>query len=351
MKGSHHMADGSNTNRRSFLKSATITAAAGISAIQFSPAQALASSIFGSPAAQSAHKAPISPAEFKRRLEGPIWSNPMPFKANFDVDYQAIRTMVQRALRYGIRIFALTAGNSQYQSLTYDEIKEATRVMVESANGQGLTIAATGDWWTGRAVDYARYAESIGADAVQVLLPSRSGGEDAIVTHFETIARSTRLALVLHGIYPESLLKKLLKIDSIVAMKEDHELTYFIDRQIDFGDRISIFGGGQEYRYMVGQPYGAKAFYSTYSTFAPDISMLFWKAIRSGDLKAAAQITTKYDRPYLKNFTHPWWHATLEYFGVAQRYLRPPQLSYTDEQMNEVKRFFDAQGLNPVAYK
>jgi dihydrodipicolinate synthase/N-acetylneuraminate lyase len=351
MKDSQNMTDGANKNRRSFLKHAAITAAAGMSAIQLSPAKALASSFFESPEYQSANKAPISPAEFKRRLEGPIWSNPMPFNAKFDVDYQAIRKTIQRALRYGIRIFALTAGNSQYQSLTYDEIKESTRVMVESVSGQGITIAATGDWWTGQAVDYARYAESIGADAVQVLLPSRSSGEDSIVTHFETIARSTRLALVLHGIYSESLLKKLLKIDSIVAMKEDHELTYFIDRQIEFGDRISIFGGGQEYRYMVGYPYGAKAFYSTYSTFAPDISMLFWKAIQSGDLKAAAKITTKYDRPYLKNFTHSWWHATLEYFGVAQRYLRPPQVSYTDEQMKEVKRFFDAQGLNPAAYK
>jgi len=156
---------------------------------------------------------------------------------------------------------------------------------------------------------------------------------------------------VLHGQYSKSLFEKLLKIDAIVAMKEDGALSEYVERQIAVGNRINIFGGGQEYRYIVGYPYGARAFYSTYSTFAPDISMKFWKAIQANDLKAAVEITTKYDYPYLAGFTHQWWHATLEYFGVGERYLRPPQLSYTDEQMKEVKAFFDRQGIDPVSYR
>ncbi len=344
------MMSDSKKTRRTFLKQATV-AAAGISALQVTPSKAFSSRVFDFVSSQSGAKNPTDPNDFKRRLKGPIFSNPAPFKANYDVDYQAVRKMVQRALRYGVKIFALTAGNSQYQSLSYDEIKELTKVMVEAVNGQGLTIAATGDWWTQQAVDYARFAESIGADAVQVLLPSRSGGENSIVKHFETMAQNTRLGLVLHGQYSPSLFEKLLKIDAVVAMKEDGSLNEYVDRQIAFGNRINIFGGGQEYRYIVGYPYGATAFYSTYSTFAPDISMRFWKAIQANDLKEAVQITTKYDYPYLKAFTHSWWHATLEYFGVGERYLRPPQLSYTDEQMKEVKALFDKQGIDPAKYK
>ena len=342
--------NGTKKNRRIFLKQAAVTAA-GIAAIHVAPTKSLALDILKPFRYQSSGKAPITPAEFKRRLEGPILSSPTPFKANFDVDHQALRNMIQRALRYGVQNFALTAGNSQYGSLSYEEIKETTRTMVEAVNGRGLVIAATGDWWTARAVDYAKFAESIGADALQVLLPGRSGGDDSIVKHFETIARNTRLALVLHGNYSDALFEKLLKVDSIVAMKEDRLLREYVERQIEFGDRVEIFGGGQEYRYLVGYPYGARAFYSTYSTFAPDISVQFWKAIKAGDLKEAVRITTKYDFPYLRNFTHPWWHATTEYFGLGERYLRPPQLSYTDEQMKTVKAFFDKQGIDPAKYK
>jgi dihydrodipicolinate synthase/N-acetylneuraminate lyase len=337
--------DGNRRDRRTFLRQAAATAV-GISSIQAIPCSGRPQA----PLADGARKTPLTPLEFKRRLEGPILSNPAPFKANFEVDYQAVRTMIQRALRYGVKVFALTAGNSQYQSLTYQEIKELTKVVVESVAGQGLTIAATGDWWTQRAVDYARYAESVGADAVQVLRPSRSGGEDSLVKHFETIAQSTKLGIVLHGDYSDSLFEKLLRIDSVVAMKEDRSLQEYIEREIGFGERINIFGGGQEYRYLVGYPYGAKAFYSTYTTFAPDISMRFWKAIQTGDLKAAVHITTTYDYPYIKMFTHSMWHATLELFGIGQRYLRPPQLSYTDEQMKGLKAFFDKQGIDPARY-
>jgi dihydrodipicolinate synthase/N-acetylneuraminate lyase len=337
-------------NRRLFLKQAAATAV-GIATIHVAPTKALSRSNFESIGCQSTAKTPISPAEFKRRLEGPIFSSPTPFKANFEVDYESLRRMIQRALRYGVQNFALTAGNSQYQSMSYEEIKESTRVMVKAVNGRGVAIAATDDWWTARAVDYAKFAESVGADALQVLLPGRSGGEDSIVNHFQTIARNTRLALILHGNFTDSLFQKLLKIESIVAMKEDHALREFIGRQIEFGDRVKIFGGGQEYRFLVGYPYGAKAFYSTYTTFAPDVSMRFWQAIKAENLKEAVQITTKYDYPYLRKFTHAWWHATIEYFGLGERHLRPPQVSYTDGQMKTVKAFFDGQGIDPAKYK
>jgi 4-hydroxy-tetrahydrodipicolinate synthase len=294
---------------------------------------------------------PKSPDEFRRALVGPIQSQPTPIAANLEVDYDGIRSIVRRGLRYGVRIFELTAGNSQYFALTYEEIKNVTRTLVEEVAGQGITIAATSSWWTERAVDYVRFSESVGADAVQVLLPSPAGGEDAIVKHFEAIARASKLPIVLHGVYTESMLTKLLHIESIVAMKEDSALDYYIDRMIQFGDRLEIFSGGAESRYLVGYPYGAKSFFSTYTGFAPDISMRFWAAIQQGDIKKAAEITKRYDYAYIKRFTVPWWHATLEYFGVARRFVRPPQVAYTDEQMKDVKQFFDAQGIDPAKYR
>lgn len=292
-----------------------------------------------------------SPKEFKARLVGPILSNPTPFTSNFEPDYDGLRRIVARAVRHGVPVFASTAGNSQYSSLSYEEVKSVTRVLIDAVDGRGLTIAATGDWWTSRAIDYCRYAESLGADAVQVMLPPRRGGDSEVVAHFEAIARGTKLPIVLHGRYSEPLLTRLAAIDAIVAMKEDLELTYYIDRQIEFGDRFEIFSGGAENRYLVGYPYGSKAFFSVYTTFAPDISMRFWKAVQANDLTAAASITKRYDYRFIKNFSHEFWHATLEYFGLAQRYLRPPQRSFTDDEMTSVKAFFDGQGLHPEDYE
>ena len=247
---------------------------------------------------------------------------------------------------------ALTAGDSRFRLMSYDEIKELTRVMVGAVADRAVTIAATGgskDWTRNKVMEFARYSETLGASALQVLLPDElKANEDELVGYYQEVARHTRLAIVLHGNYSESLLRKLASIESIVAMKEDVGLEYLIDRQIVFGDRLAIFPGGNELRYLVGYPFGCPAYYSNFAGFAPRITRDFWQAIKRGDLRKATKIGMKYDYPFvMQNFTHERWHASLEYFGVAQRYLRPPDKSYTDEQMKEVQKFWDGLGVRP----
>jgi 4-hydroxy-tetrahydrodipicolinate synthase len=336
-------------DRRSFLG-----AAAGATGLGLSGVFRLGPSLWATPASGSVSSIwtkPKTAAEFREALAGPIQSQPTPFNSKYELDVPAIGKIIRRGMHYGVRIYELTAGNSQYDSLSYDEIKLLTKTLAEAVGEDGLAIAATGGWRTGQAVDYARYAESVGADAVQVLLPQRSASDDALLEHFESIAKATRLPIVLHGVYSEALLRRLLQIETVVAMKEDSALDYYIERIIEFGNRVEIFSGGAENRYLVGYPYGAKAFFSTYTSFAPDISMRFWAAIKEADIKKAAQITKRYDYAFIKRFTHPFWHATLEYFRVANRFMRPPQQSFTDEQMKDVKKFFDDQGIDPGMYK
>ena len=133
-------------------------------------------------------------------------------------------------------------------------------------------------------------------------------------------------------------------------MKEDGELAYYIDREIGFGNRFEIFSGGAENRYLVGYPYGARAFFSTYTGFAPDKPMMFWDAVRKGDVPKAVSITKKYDYPFISRFTHPFWHATLEYFGVAKRFMRKPFDTLPDNELPGIKAFFEGQNIDPKDY-
>src|SRR5262249_10165309 len=51
--------------------------------------------------------------------------------------------------------------------------------------------------------------------------------------------------------------------------------------------------------------------------------------------------------PFSERWSHPFWRATLEHFGIASRWVRPPQPSYTDQQMPYVESFYDELGLKP----
>jgi 4-hydroxy-tetrahydrodipicolinate synthase len=333
-------------NRRSVLK-----AAAGIGVAVTFGEMARGVARADTPAPAGGKRTPLAPDEFRKRIEGPIYSLPTPYTSSFDVDHAGIKKSVDRAARAGIKLFMLTAGNTDYGMLSYDEIKGVTRTFVEAVGGRGLVVAAGGPWWTGQAVEYAKYAESIGADAVQVQIPSSRGTDDSLTKHYAAVASAMKLPIVLHGDFSAPVLRKLLAdVPAVSALKEDVTLDYYIARQIEFGERIAIFGGGGEHRFLVGMPYGSRAFYSVYAPFAPDIAMKYWTVFQSGDVKQAADLIRKYDHPYIQRFSKPFWHASMEYFGVAQRYLRPPVEFYTEAQMKELKPFFDGQGLDPAKY-
>jgi len=309
--------------------------------------------LFGDP--NSAPSSGARPhAAFQDRLTGPIYSNPCPFTADLQPDDAAQKKGIDRAIAAGIGVFATTAGNSKYPTLSFHEIKHVNRVMVEAVDRRALAIMSTGDWELDQTIDFAKFCRGSSADALQVLIPVKlrePEQEDAAVDFYRRVGDAAALPLVLHGKFTDSLLTKLVGLDCVAAMKEDHALEDFVRQQIDHGQRITIFGGGGENRFYIGWPYGAKAYYSTYSTFAPDIAAKVWKVIQSGDIRAAAVLTAKFDYPYIRRFNHGVWHATLELFDIGTRHVRPPHKVLDDAQMAELKAFFESQGVKPYVYK
>ena len=155
------------------------------------------------------------------------------------------------------------------------------------------------------------------------------------------------MGIVIHGFPSLKLIERLTEIDSIVAMKEefDYDFTAQIYRRL--GDRLNIFAGGTKSRFLLYQPHGMHAYYSIFATFAPKIAIDFWTAVKGDDINAAKGIVAKYDLPLFEHFSNSFWRATLEYFGVAKRYLRAPEKPFSDSQFRELKRFYDGLRLTP----
>ncbi len=319
--------------------------------------------LFHQPAFCAANKNLTTPQQLKKQIVGPVMAIPTPFKPDLQIHYEGVRTMVERALNHGCRVFSLTRGNSRYNQLTYEEAKKLTKCLVDIVGDRGIAMAATGEWWEemDKIIAYVKYAESIKADAVQVLRPPPFDKENKddpandshVMEFYRKVADSTKLGIVLHGYFPLRLLGKLTEIESIVAMKADGNLRYFIDVQMNFGDRFAIFPGASDARLLAAYPYGCRASYSGLYTFVPDVARQYWQAVKEGNITKAGYIAQKYDYgAFLKDWTHPRWHALLELYGVAYRNVRPPMQTYTDAQMAKLREFFvDQLGLEPKRYK
>lgn len=296
----------------------------------------------GAAAARGASK--VTPEAFRQKLEGPICSAPTVFNADFSLDHSGFKQILETGVKSGCRAFTLTAGNNLYDRMTFEEIRQLTRTLVEGVAGRGLTIAATGNWWTGQAVEFARYAASLGADAVQVMLPN-FGDPELLYAHFARIAEAGPPSIVLHGQVPMPLLERLVKLDAVSAYKEEYPPLYSREVFERYGKRLNIFAGGQKGGFLMYQPYGMKAWYSTFSTFAPDVAGRFAEAARKGDTAAMVAVIQKFDVPFFRRWSHPFWRAVFESRGIARRWMRAPERSATDAEVTAAGAFLKELGV------
>ncbi|MEO6136557.1 MAG: dihydrodipicolinate synthase family protein [Ginsengibacter sp.] len=309
------------------------------------------------PVNADAQKKLLTPNEFKEKLKGPILSTITAFNKNYDIDYDGMRKVIKRALDYDCKVVTVTAGNSRYDRLTYTEAKQLAKFYRTEVDNRAIFIASSGVWPVDSVMDYAKYAEEIGADALMVIRPQgydNNTSIDSMVNLYKKIAATTKLGLVLHGYFSEELLRELVKIPSVVAMKDDMpDLSFLIHRLVMFGDRLAIFPGASDARMITGKKFGAPAYFSVLYSIAPQIGLKFWNAIKNDDYKKALEIANATDIPFIKKFSFPFWAAAIEYSGGSQRYIRPLKEELNDKQFKNMQKDIDSLNIliEPSAYK
>ena len=141
------------------------------------------------------------------------------------------------------------------------------------------------------------------------------------------------------------------EVPGVVAVKDD--IVGEFGRRISalFHDDWIIIGGGIKEHHLYMAPYGAQASLSAFSFFAPQVTDQYWEAIKSDDWRGAARIVEQYERPFF-DFTHKLpggfdagIHGTLELFGIAQRWRRPPYRSLNDQEMEKLADLFKRLSL------
>ena len=144
------------------------------------------------------------------------------------------------------------------------------------------------------------------------------------------------------------LMSRLLEMESVVAFKEEYTTIYSLQIYRSFGKRITLFAGGEKARLLTFYPYGMRAWYSTFMTFAPSVAIQFWDAIQADDLKRAGEIVLRYETPVFQRWSHAFWRTTCEHFGLASRWIRGSETAFNDEQMQELAMFFESLELRPI---
>lgn len=214
------------------------------------------------------------------------------------LDIPATQRVQDAMINDGVDGLIIIGTVGENNSLEPDEKRAVVRAAVETAKGRAPVIVGVSELTTKRAVEFARDAEKLGADALMVLpamvyVPTR----EELLAHFRAVAAASGLPIMLYNnplAYRVSLsledLSDLSEEKTIVAIKESaidsRRVTDIINA---IGDKLEVLVGLDDVA-LEGLLLGAKGWVSGLTNVFPEESVALVKAAREGDLETARAI-------------------------------------------------------------
>jgi 4-hydroxy-tetrahydrodipicolinate synthase len=135
------------------------------------------------------------------KMEGVYTALVTPMAADGKVDEKALRRLVDFQVEGGVQGLVPVGTTGESPTLGGDECKRVIQVVVEQARGRVPVIAGAGSNSTAEAIEYARDAKEVGADATLQVTPYYNKPTNAgILAHFRAIADAVNLPLVVYNI-------------------------------------------------------------------------------------------------------------------------------------------------------
>ncbi len=291
------------------------------------------------------------------KIQGPVFTVMTPFKENGEIDYDVLEKYLHRIYDAGGRIFYVTAYSSRYSVLSWEEIENLNEYVIETVKTiNSDTIVIIGDpihCESEISLQFAEDAKYIGADAISLIYGERYYSNEAIYAHYEYINNRVDIPIVIHltplvsGItgqlmnWPIVLVDELIKLDNVIAIKEDSkddDYTEKIIRIVDDRLPIILSGGGKK-RWI---KFRTEAWLNGISMFEPKLAIKFWEA---SDLYRC-DLYRKIEIPFFEKIVSKYgWQlsikAAMEARGIMSRRERLPMLAISDVEYLKVVKFMD----------
>lgn len=235
-----------------------------------------------------------------KQLRGILAAVPTPFTADgSEVDAEALDALVERLIAGGVHGIVPTGTTGEFTSLSPDEYRRVIALYVRAVDGRIPVVAGVGSMTTAGAIDLARHAESVGADAVMLVPPFYDPlGFDALKTFLSAVSAAITLPIVYYNVPGCTGIR--LDADQIAELGEIERVDYLKDTSGDAvtladllasrGDRISAFNGWDTLTFF-GIASGARASVWGAASVVPDLAAQLWTALaEQGDLPRAREL-------------------------------------------------------------
>jgi 4-hydroxy-tetrahydrodipicolinate synthase len=207
------------------------------------------------------------------------------------VDFEGLAKLVDWQIEQGVDGIVAVGTTGESATLDVEEHIAVIAATVKAARGRVPVIAGAGGNATSEALELTRASESAGADALLHVTPYYNRpNQEGLFRHFEAIARSTKLPIILYNVPSRTAcdlltetVVRLAEIDNIVAIKDaTGNLVRGSELIARVGDRIAVLSGDDGTAFPL-YACGGRGVISVVSNVAPRAMSDMWDAVRDGD--------------------------------------------------------------------
>ena len=295
-------------------------------------------------------------------LSGVLVALVTPFTADGrEIDAALLDAHVDRLIREGVHGLVPGGSTGEFTTLTLDERKQLTELVVKAASGRVPVVAGTGALSTRDAVDLAAHAADAGASALMVVPPFYDVLDlDTFKQLLREIYDAAQLPIMFYNIPSATGLR--LTSAEIASLAEVEGVRYLKDTSGDavaltellqsHGDTITAFNGWDTLTFY-GIAAGAKGSVWGATNFIPELSSQLWEALAvNHDLVRGRELWTKIYPicRLLEQYNYAAAIKTgLELTGHSAGPVRKPFALLEGEARDELARLLRAAGVKVVA--
>ena len=280
-----------------------------------------------------------------------------PFRPDDTIDEQALRAetryMVETAKVHGL---AVTGSTGEGHTLTTDEVRWITGVVLEEVAGRIPVITGIITDSTQSAIERGRAVKDLGVAALQVTPPHYvfRPDDDAMLKNFDAIATKSGLPVLIYNVVPWAYLSPQLlariikKVDGVIGVKQSAgDMKMLADLLLLIGNRARIMSAVDALLYP-SFTLGAHGAIAAVLTAVPTLCVRLWDAVGAGDQALALDLHQK---------LLPIWNAIfddnlpanvkycMELLGRPAGIPRAPMPATSERQAGPIKTALQNAGL------
>lgn len=230
----------------------------------------------------------------KDPIEGCLTALVTPFK-NDKVDFDCLAKLVEWQIEQGVDGIVAVGTTGESATLDVDEHVAVIAATVKAARGRVPVVAGAGGNATTEALALTEASEKAGADALLHVTPYYNRpNQEGLYRHFEAIAKSTKLPIILYNVPTRTAcdlltdtVVRLAELPNVVAIKDaTGNLVRGSELVAKVGDRITVLSGDDGTSFPL-YACGGRGVISVVSNVAPRAMSDMWDAVKANDWERA----------------------------------------------------------------